>query len=150
MTPDPEALYVALMGDPTRLRALRRLTYRCADRKRCLLLDAVAVAETILFHQKRFKNSNEVNQRRSNEAGRSKNTFDGDRHWMPRSYFIGQSALAYPDGNPTPRQSLQCDHVGVLADGNDLTLSARDFHTDWRDGHAEVIVRGDGTRYAVH
>jgi hypothetical protein len=146
---DPEPLYVALIGDPARLGKLRRLQYRCDTERRCLLLDAVATGDTILLHQKRFKNSDAVNKRRSNEAGRARNTFDGDRHWLPRSYFIGQSALAHPDDRPTPRLSLQCDHVGVLPGGDDLTLSALDFHDDWDAGRAEVRVRADGTRYAV-
>lgn len=148
--PDPETLYEALIADPARLRTLRRLCYWCnrAD-GRCLLLDAIVMPNTILLHQKRFKNSDAVNLRRSNEAGRAKSTFDGDNHWMPRTYFIGQSALAYPDDRPPPRQSLQCDHVGVLPDGSDLTLTAAEFHADWNAGHTEVRVRPDGTRFVV-
>lgn len=144
---EPEALYVALIGDPARLREVRRLTYRC-HAERCLLLDALAVGDAVLLHQKRFKNSDEVNQRRSNEAGRARNTFDGDNHWKPRSYWIGQSALAHPEDRPAPRLSIQCDHVGVV-DGQDLTLLAPEFHADWAAGHAEVRVRSDGGRYAV-
>ena len=146
-TVDPEILYVALIGDPARLRGLRRMQYRCADR--CLLLDAVAVLETILLHQKRYKNSGAVNQRRSNAAGRANNTSDGDNHWKPSTYFIESSALAYPDDTPPLQLGIQCDHIGVLVDGNGLTLSAPDFHADWAAGHAEITVRRDGTRYAV-
>ena len=144
--PNPETLYRALTAEPGRLKAVRRLQYRCP--KRCQLLDAIEVPGTILLHQKRFKNSDAVNQQRSNEAGRAKNTFDGDRHWLPRTYFIEVSALAHPE-DPRMRLSLQCDHVGVLGDGDDLTLSGADFHADWDARRAEVRVRPDGTRYAV-
>lgn len=147
--PDPEALYIALIGDPPRMRTLRRLTYRCAHGDRCLLLDAVGVAGTVLLHQKRFKNSEEVNLRRSNEAGRAANTFDGNNHWKPRTYYLDQSALAHPDDRPEPRLSIQCDHVGVLSDGEDLTLTAGAFRDDWARGHTEVAVRPDGSRFAV-
>lgn len=147
--PDAETLYVALVGDPKRMRQLRRLTYRCVT-DRCLLLDAVQVADTVLLHQKVFKNSHEVNQRRSNEAGRKANTVDGDRHWKPWTYYIGQSALGHPEGSGSMAgQSLQCDHVGVTSGGSDFVLSVHDFHADWAAGHAEVQVRGDGSRYAV-
>lgn len=143
--PDPETLYRALTADPGRPRTLRRLQYRCPER--CQLLDAIDISGTVLLHQKRFKQSDAVNRKRSSDAGRAKNTFDGNNHWKPRTYFIDSSALAYPNDTPTPR--LAIDHVGVLPDGNELTLSAIDFHTDWDAGHAEVRVRSDGTRYAV-
>ena len=145
-SPDPEILYRALIGDPARLRHVRRLQFRCPER--CLLLDAIAVADTILMHQKRFKQSDEVNQRRSNSAGRAKNTYDGASHWKPRTYFIGQSALAYPEDNNS-QLAIQCDHVGVLSDGDMVTVTAPEFHNHWNDGHAEVIARPDGSRYTV-
>jgi hypothetical protein len=147
--PDAEALYIALIGDPKRLKTLRRLQYRCSRDDRCLLLDAVAIGDTVLLHQKRFKNSPEVNVRRSSESGRAANTFDGRNHWKPRTYYIASSALNYPDENPPPRQSIQCDHVGVTGAGDDVCLTAADFQGDWTAGHAEVVVRADGTRYAV-
>ncbi len=100
-TLDPESIYVALIGDPARMRNLRRIRYRCSDR--CLLLDAVAVVDTILIHQKRYKHSDVVNQRRSSPAGRAKNTIDGDNHWKPSTYYIETSALNYPNDRPTPR-----------------------------------------------
>jgi hypothetical protein len=147
--PDAEALYLALIGSPERLRNLRRLTYWC-DRQdgRCLLLDAVAVDATVLLHQKRYKYSDAVNERRSSEAGRARNTFDGQTHWKPRTYWIGQSALAYPD-DVGSQLSIQCDHVGVRPDGSEVTLTARDFRDDWLAGHAEVRIRADGTRFAI-
>lgn len=143
-----EDLYVRLIGDPGRLRELRRLRYWC-DRsdRRCLLLDAVGVLDTILMHQKRFKQSDEINERRSSAAGRTKNTFDGQGHWKPRTYFVDTSALALDD--PVARLAIQCDHVGVLPDGNEVTLSPDSFWADWNAGHTEVRVRADGTRFVV-
>lgn len=146
--PEPEALYVALVSDARRLGSLRRLQYRCTSKDRCLLLDAVAVGESVLMHQKRFKQSDVVNQRRSNDEGRAKNTFDGDNHWMPRTFWIGRSALNHPEDERS-RLAIQCDHVGVLPNGGEIALTAREFHDDWREQHAEIRVRADGSRYAV-
>lgn len=146
MTTAPDDLYTALVSSG-RLAELRRLTYRCTV-ARCLLLDVVETPLGVVLHQKRFKNSSEVNQRRSNAAGRAKNTLDGDRRWKPRTYFLQQSALSWPD-DAAGGQSLQCDHVGVLADGGDLILRSVDFAADWQARHTEVRVRPDGTRYAL-
>ena len=149
--PDAEPLYIALIGAPDRLGALRRLTYWChRTDQRCMLLDAIAVADTVLIHQKRYKTSHELNERRSNEAGRARNTIDGQNHWKPRTYWIATSALAYPDDRPTMRLSIQCDHVGPRADNSQVTLAAPDFRDDWQAGHAEVRVRPDGTLRTTH
>ena len=45
--------------------------------------------------------------------------------------------------------AIQCDHVGVLLDGNEVTLRPSDFWTDWTAGHTEVRVRADGTRFVL-
>lgn len=131
--PDPEALYVALISDPARLGTLRRLTYRCPDR--CLPLDAIGIMGTVLLHQKRFKQSDEVNRRRSSAAGRAKNTYDGENHWHVRHFWLERSALAHPE-DPGSRLGIQCDHVGVLPDGSEVTLFAREFQEGWAAGHA--------------
>jgi hypothetical protein len=146
--PDAETLYVALIGAPERLRRLRRLTYWCNREERCLLLDAVAVGEAILLHQKRFKFSEAVNEQRSNEAGRARNTYDGRDHWMPSTYWLEQSALALLD-EPKSKLEVQCDHVGPLPGGGHVHLTALGFHDDWHAGHSEVRVRADGTRFPV-
>ncbi|MFD6676070.1 hypothetical protein ACFWDA_17085 [Rhodococcus zopfii] len=141
MTTSPEDLYNALLTTG-RLPQLRRLTYRC-DTNRCLLLDVVDTPLGVLLHQKRFKYSEVENLARSNAAGRERNTFDGDRKWMPRTYFLQSSALAYPDDRPAMSQDVSCDHV--LA----YQLTASDFRDDWQAGRAEIRVRVDGSRYAV-
>lgn len=146
-TVDPEAIYAALISDPGRLRGLRRLQYRCTNR--CLLLEAIEVGDTVLLHQKRFKNSNTVNLRRSSASGREANTYDGHNHWKPRTYWIEQSALAHPDAYPMMRMDVQCDHVGVLANGDGVTLPTPDFHSHWQAGLAEVRIRPDGSLYVV-
>jgi len=99
----------------------------------------------MVLHQVRFKQSESINLERSNEAGRAKNTFDGNNHWMPRSYWIEQSALHHPE-DVGSGLSLQCDHVGVP----DVILSAAEFSADWAAQHAEVRVRRDGSRYAAY
>lgn len=141
MNTTPDDLYRALLTSG-RLPQLRRLTYRCAT-NRCLLLDVVDTPLGVVLHQKRFKHSESENLARSNAAGREHNTFDGDRKWMPRTYFLESSALSILDGTRTPSQGLSCDHV------LDRPLAAVDFHDDWQAGHAEIRVRVDGSRYAV-
>jgi hypothetical protein len=144
---DADELYRALLQSEA-LKERRRLQYRCE--RRCLLLDAIDAGPLgVVVHQNRYKLSTEQNLRRSNEDGRRANTYDGANHWRERSYFLEQSALAWPDDEPQPRLSLQCDHVGVLADGTNLTITAQAYRDDWNRGHAEVIVRRDGSRYAV-
>ena len=142
MSPDPEVLYVAMIGDPSRLRALRRLRYWCAN-ERCLLLDAIEVADTIVLHQKRYKYSPAENADRSSESGRRANTYDGENHWKEHSYFIGTSALAHPEDDGLQYLGLHCDHIAEYA------LQPSEFDADLRDGHTEVRLRADGTRFVV-
>lgn len=145
--PNADVVYIALIGDTRRLAGLRRLTYRCPER--CLLLDAVEVGETVVLHQKRYKYSDGINLDRSSEAGRQRNTYDGREHWMARSYWIGSSALEFPDDVSGVGVAVQCDHVGVMPNGGVVVLSAEAFQSDWSAGHAEVRVRRDGTRFSV-
>lgn len=140
MTDDPAVLYRALMVSD-RLPHLRRLTYRCATPARCLLLDAVETPLGLLLHQRRYKYSEAENEARSSESGRRKNTYDGASHWRERTYYLEQSALAYPDDTPAPHLGITCDHV------LDHLLSARSFHDDWGAGHAVVLVRPDRSTY---
>lgn len=146
MSTEPDDLYRALLNDG-RLPQLRRLTYRCATPARCLLLDAVETPLGVLLHQRRFKQSHEVNQARSSASGRAANTSDGHRHWLPRTYWLEQSALwqeSRPDviGGIAGTQSVTCDHVGMP----DVLLSADEFRADWDSRHAVVLVRPDGSR----
>lgn len=143
MRPDAAALYEALLADGSRLSSVRRLQYRCPSR--CLLLDAIEVGGTILLHQNRYKLSPGHNEARSSASGRAANTFDGATHWKPRTYWITDSALAYPD-TPSMRLQLQCDHVGV---DPDASLTAVDFAEDWTAGATEVTNRHDGSRFTV-
>lgn len=136
---DPAELYRALMVSG-RLPQIRRLTYRCATPARCLLLDAVDTPLGRLLHQRRYKYSDRENMARSSASGREKNTYDGGNHWRERTYYLEQSALAYPDDTPPPQLGITCDHV------LDHLLTASDFHTDWDAGRAVVLIRPDGSR----
>jgi len=137
--PDANDFYAALIGNPDRLRRLRRLQYRCPER--CLLLDAVAVGDTVLLHQKRYKLSRHRNAERSSDSGRTANTYDGENHWKPRSYYIETSALALTDAEGAILE-IQCDHVNA-------SMKPSDFAGDWESGHTEVRVRADGSRFPV-
>ncbi|REF30632.1 hypothetical protein [Calidifontibacter indicus] len=139
---DAAELYRALLGSD-RLPTLRRMTYRCATKDRCLLLDAVETPLGTVLHQTRYKYSPAENEKRSSASGRAKNTFDGVNHWRERTYYIGESALAYPDDLPSPQLGVSCDHV------LEYLLAATEFRDDWSAGRVEIRVRADGSRYAV-
>lgn len=150
MSTEPDELYRALLTS-ARLPQMRRLTYRCATPARCLLLDAVDTPLGVLLHQRRYKQSRGINEARSSAQGRAKNTSDGDNHWLPRTYWLEQSALSIltePDviGGETGHLAVQCDHVGVRPDGGSLQLSGDEFDADWSVGHAVVLMRPDGSR----
>lgn len=138
---DPETLYAALLSDGDRLRTLRRLQYR-GQGCRCLLLDAIEVPEPerVLLHQLRYKHGPERNSERSSAEGRAANTYDGDNHWKPRTFYIGTSALDLTDAEGATLNVL-CDHV-------DVNMKPSEFRADWSAGHADVTVRPDGSRYA--
>lgn len=146
MSDDAADLYRALLVSD-RLPTLRRLTYRC-HAHRCLLLDAVDTPLGVIVHEGARKFSPMVNHRRSNPGMRASRTVDGFRHWKSNTYFLLGSALGYSPaalpGVPAPPTDVSCDHV--LAH----KLDPQDFAADWAAGHAEVRVRADGSRYAVH
>lgn len=146
-----ERIYRAAVNAPGSIP--HRLQYRCSEH-RCLLLDVIPLPDgNAVLHQARFKQSPDVNARRSNEAGRRANTYDGDRHWHSRTYLLTQSALSL--NGPTvavgeglssgakvePNQPLWCDHV------LEYCLSSSDFRDDLAAGHAEVRVRPNGSRF---
>lgn len=143
------ALYMALTGTTGRLKSLRRIQYRCASH-RCLMLDAIETPRGVLLHQKRYKYSPAENEARSNEDGRRANTEGGVlgaeaglNKWLERTYFIGQSALAYPEDIPEPALEITCDHV--LA----YRLSAPEFERDITGDTREVRIRHDLSRYEL-
>lgn len=137
-----DTLYIALIGDPARMRGAQRLRYWCDRHKRCLLLDAVGLPTgDVILHQKRYKLSDELNLARSSADGRAKNTFDGENHWKPRTYYIDTSALDLDDTDGATLE-IQCDHVIK-------PLTPSEFRSDWTARRAEVRVRPDGSRYAV-
>ena len=125
----PEDLYRALTATGRKSK-LRRIEYRCP--RRCLLLEAVETPLGILIHQNRYKLSPAQNEARSSADGRAANTYDGDRHWQERSYFLADSALSWPE--PEVSQVLTCDHV--LA----FPLTSARLTADWGARRTEVSI----------
>lgn len=142
-----EATYRALTQDTARLRNMRRLQYRCANpERRCLLLDAIDTGADglgVILHQNRYKYSEAENLKRTNAAGRKRNTYDGNNHHVEHYFFLERSALNYPDDNPPMSVQLSCDHV------LGYQLYAKEFHADLASDTREVRIRGDLTRYGV-
>ncbi len=142
-----EEAYRLATHDTGRLRAMRRLTYRCADPdERCTLLDVIdtgTVELGVILHTKRYKYSDAQNLARTNASGRESNTYDGRNHHREHYFFLEESALNYPDDVPLQSLSLQCDHV--LA----YLLTAAEFRDDLASDTQEVRIRGDLTRYGV-
>lgn len=130
-----ERLYQKLVLDAKRMN-LRRLTYRCRNRRaRCQLLDAIQTPQGIILHQKRYKFSPGLNATLSSEAGRQRNTLDGFNHWPPGTYFLGASALAYPEDEGPASHSLQCDHL------KKYDLTSAEFAQDWLVGGEVLLPR---------
>jgi hypothetical protein len=130
--PDATAVYTGLRNSGG-ASTHRVLAYLCAQ-NRCLLLEIIAVpGGQLLYGWPRYKTSPEYTQEHSTESGRRANTEDGEGHWRVL-------AMWGPVGHP----NLQCDHVPmkVLEDGA--------VESDLAAGHAEVLVRKDGTRFSVH
>lgn len=110
---------------------LRVTTYRCPER--CTLLDLVDSPEGLLVGFPRYKTSPSTTEETSNASGRRKNTEDGWRRWGRHAAFV-ESVSNVP---------LSCDHLRMVP----LTDDA--VRADLAAGHVEVIVRGDGSRYAT-
>ena len=146
MNPDAEALYRALLNGK-QLTKQRRLTYRC-HAHRDLLLDAVETPVGVLIHHPVYKNSPDLNERTSSPSGRAANTRDGDRHWKARTVWFHEHALSWPDDPQAPNPQIlgvewKCDHI------TGLTMRAYEFQDDWAAGHAEILVRADGSRVVL-
>ena len=146
MKPDAETLYRALLNNK-QLNKLRRLTYRCHAR-RDLLLDAVETPAGLLMHRPVYKNSPEVNARTSSPSGRAANTRDGDRRWKSHTGWYEQQVLSWPDDPDAPSPMVlgvewKCDHL------TGATLRPYQFQQHWAAGHAEVLVRADGSHVVL-
>ena len=123
-------LYIALTTTG-RLHEFLRLTYRCPNR--CALLHLVDTPDGLLVGFPRFKTSPTETERTSNESGRAKNTEDGHRRWRQHAAYI----------ETVSRPPLSCDDL------HNVPLEDDALTADLDAGHTEVIVRPDGTRYAV-
>lgn len=124
------ALYVALRNTG-QLHEHLRLTYRCPQR--CALLHLVDTPDGLLVGFPRFKTSPEETERTSSEAGRAKNTEDGHRRWRQHAAYIDNVS----------RPPLSCDHL------HNVPLEDAAIAADLDQGHTEVTVRPDGSRFAV-
>lgn len=125
-----DSLYPKLVKVAKRMR-LHRLTYRCRNRSRCELLDAIETPEGIVLHQKRYKKSDELNASTSSADGRRVNTYDGDNHWKSFTYFLSSSVLARPD--PKASLDVQCDHTIER-------LTPAEFSADWDSKVSEITL----------
>lgn len=126
---EADRIYSALAAT-RKLNDHRILTYRCRAR-RCLLLDFVQVPGAVVVHSPAYRLSPSLNASTSNEDGRAKNTFDGDRRWKAHTYDA-RSALNFV---------LNCDHVRGIV----LEKSAVQADLDTR--HSQFVVSASGERY---
>lgn len=95
----------------TQRESVRRaavLVARCRNRG-CLLLEAWKIQGHVAAYKPGFKQSRTLNLERSNESGRQRNTYDGDRHWKPHAFLL-DAARDWPEH----RVTLQCDHVELM------------------------------------
>jgi len=124
-------VYTALLAGG-HLRSVKPLQYRCEHR--CGLLDVFWTADgELIVGFPRYKTSPATTEQTSTESGRQKNTEDGWRRWKRHAAF------AESVSNPP----LSCDHL------HNVPMSDDAIRADLDARHAEVIVRRDGSRYAV-
>jgi hypothetical protein len=108
------------------------VTYRCATERRCLLLDLVLTPQQLIVHKPRYRRSPSLNEQTSTDAGRARNTLDGDRRWKGWTLDI-RDADSF---------SLDCNHL------KEVILTKAAVEADLEARHAGIRVRSDGTRYA--
>ena len=123
-------IYTALRNTG-QLHEHRLVAYRCEER--CGLLDVVESPNGLIIGFPRHKTSPSVTTASSSAEGRARNTEDGDRKWRTQAGFI----------ESVSRPVLSCDHV------DRAVLEDADLRSDLDAGHTEVVVRRDGSRYAV-
>lgn len=98
------AAYEAMKPKDRRAAALA--IWRC-EQKGCTLLYVWRSPMGTLFYQPRYKSSPGMNAEWSNEAGRARNTFDGDNHWKPTAGVLDQLR---PFGDEAG-MFVQCGHI---------------------------------------
>lgn len=123
-------IYAALKSTGS-LSRHRLMVFRCE--RRCALLDIIETPDGTMIGFPRYKTSPASTEEASNEDGRRANTEDGWRRWKERAAFAENVS------NPP----LSCDHM------HNVPVSDESISAHLSSGHAEVIVRRDGTRYAV-
>jgi len=130
-THEASEIYAALRSTG-RMASVSPLTYRCQSR--CALLDVITTpAGDVIVGFPRFKTSPGMTTATSSASGRERNTEDGWGKWKARAAYRMNVS----------RPSLSCDHL------HQVVLEDEGLDCDVRAGHAEVIVRRDGTRYVV-
>ena len=112
--------------------AHRVTVYRC-EMRRCTLLDLIDTPEGMIVGFPRYKTSVQQTEQTSSESGRRANTEDGYRRWKRHAAFVEHVS------NPP----LSCDDL------HNVPLSDEAIRADLEARHSEVLVRKDGTRYAV-
>lgn len=98
------AAYEAMKPKDRRAAALA--IWRC-EQKGCTLLHVWRSPMGILFYQPRYTSSPGMNAESSTEAGRAKNTFDGDNHWKPTAGVLDHLRDWGKDAGLT----VQCAHI---------------------------------------
>ena len=94
-------LLSGLKADNKLRKQARSLTYYCPNKSRCTLVEVFKLPAGTLVHTPRYKVSDNLNRKTSNESGRASNTEDGNRHWKSHAFFT-DAALNI---------TLNCDHV---------------------------------------
>lgn len=87
--------------NPLRRRFLAA-TFRCRQR-RCVLAFIYNTGDHVIVDQPGYKLSRSENAERSNESGRRKNTYDGERKWKRQTFILQEDNY----------HQLNCDHVNA-------------------------------------
>lgn len=121
--------FLTAKGNEDAERRYLRVRYHCRDRRACTLAKVYASPDGLVVHQPAYKLSPRVNAASTNEAGREKNTTDGDRRWKAQTFPLSQAL----------NLSLNCPHVvGHLIDRERVERDAAN-----RAGRVVVNEHGD-------
>lgn len=111
-------MHAALRSRPKALDTRLLVRYTCPNKRRCILLDVFTCPQhdgEVLFCRPPHKNSEARNVQTSNEAGRAKNTLDGNRHWPAQASQVKQLL-----GHGKNGMEASCDHVAMTARSDEL------------------------------
>lgn len=117
---DADARMYAALRDNGLLSRVTTHRYMC--RRGCQIATAYKVGAAVMLAVRDYKYSPGLNEARSVESARAKNTLDGDRHWPAHVYDMTEHAEWGDDAGA----SIVCRHYHGLLTGKRVLGDSRD------------------------